>query len=157
MQIGVMGSAADLKYSKDALECAKQLGKLIAQSGNILVYGAEKEYKRCKVLGRIGMKNFVIDLSNIDAKINDAVKIDVGLTLCNSEIGIYITPFSSSNQDNIFDNALIKFSSPLFGSDKKQSKHPLSIIALNTPSISGFLSIILNVAISHSLLYFCFK
>lgn len=44
MQIGVMGSAADLKYSKEALKFAKKLGKLIAQSGNILVYGAEKDY-----------------------------------------------------------------------------------------------------------------
>lgn len=44
LQIGIMGSAEDLKYSKEALKCAKNLGKLIAQSGNILVYGAEKEY-----------------------------------------------------------------------------------------------------------------
>ena len=44
LQIGVMGSAADLNYSEDALKFAKKLGKLIAESGNILVYGAEKEY-----------------------------------------------------------------------------------------------------------------
>ena len=44
IQIGVMGSASDLKYSNDALKFAKELGKLIAKSGNILVYGAEKEY-----------------------------------------------------------------------------------------------------------------
>ncbi len=44
LQIGIMGSAADLKYSNDALNFAKKLGKLIAKSGNILVYGAEKEY-----------------------------------------------------------------------------------------------------------------
>ncbi len=44
IQIGVMGSAADLKYSDEALSFAKELGKLIAKSGNILVYGAEKEY-----------------------------------------------------------------------------------------------------------------
>ncbi len=43
-QIGIMGSAEDLKYSKEALSFAKELGKLIAKSGNILVYGAEKEY-----------------------------------------------------------------------------------------------------------------
>ena len=43
-QIGIMGSAADLNYSKEAEEFAKNLGKLIAKSGNILVYGAEKEY-----------------------------------------------------------------------------------------------------------------
>ena len=44
LQIGVMGSAADLKYSDEALAFAKELGKLIAESNNILVYGAEKEY-----------------------------------------------------------------------------------------------------------------
>lgn len=44
LQIGIMGSAADLNYSNDALNFAKELGKLIAKSGNILVYGAEKQY-----------------------------------------------------------------------------------------------------------------
>lgn len=44
VQIGIMGSAQDLNYSKEAENFAKELGKLIAQSGNILVYGAEKEY-----------------------------------------------------------------------------------------------------------------
>ena len=44
LQIGIMGSAADLNYSKEAENFARELGKLIAQSGNILVYGAEKEY-----------------------------------------------------------------------------------------------------------------
>lgn len=44
IQIGIMGSAEDLKYSDEALKFAKELGKLIAKSGNTLVYGAEKEY-----------------------------------------------------------------------------------------------------------------
>ena len=44
IQIGIMGSAQDLKYSDEALKFAKELGKLIAESNNILVYGAEKEY-----------------------------------------------------------------------------------------------------------------
>lgn len=44
IQIGIMGSAADLNYSKDAENFAKKLGELIAKSNNILVYGAEKEY-----------------------------------------------------------------------------------------------------------------
>ncbi len=44
IQIGIMGSAEDLNYSKEAENFAKGLGKLIAESGNILVYGAEKEY-----------------------------------------------------------------------------------------------------------------
>ena len=43
-QIGIMGSAADLNYNNDCLNFAKELGKLIAKSNNILVYGAEKEY-----------------------------------------------------------------------------------------------------------------
>lgn len=44
LQIGIIGSAADLNYSKEAENFAKELGRLIAQSNNILVYGAEKEY-----------------------------------------------------------------------------------------------------------------
>lgn len=44
LQIGIMGSAADLKYSSDALMFSKNLGRLIAKTGNILVYGAEKKY-----------------------------------------------------------------------------------------------------------------
>lgn len=44
LQIGIMGSAANLKYSKETLNIAKKLGKLIAESKNILVYGAEKDY-----------------------------------------------------------------------------------------------------------------
>lgn len=51
-QIGVMGSAEDLKYSDEALSCAKELGRLIALSGNILVYGAEKEYSLCQLMQR---------------------------------------------------------------------------------------------------------
>ena len=44
LQIGIMGSAADLNYGNDAENFAKELGRLIAKSNNILVYGAEKEY-----------------------------------------------------------------------------------------------------------------
>ena len=44
IQIGIMGSAADLNYSKEALEFAKKVGEQVAKSNNILVYGAEKEY-----------------------------------------------------------------------------------------------------------------
>lgn len=44
IQIGIMGSAADLNYGNDALEFAKKVGELVAKSNNILVYGAEKEY-----------------------------------------------------------------------------------------------------------------
>ncbi len=42
-QIGVMGSAADLAYSAALAKVAEETGCLIAQSGNILIYGAEKD------------------------------------------------------------------------------------------------------------------
>ena len=42
--------------------------------------------KKSKVLGRIGMKNFVCDLSNIDANPGEKVKINVSLALCDTNI-----------------------------------------------------------------------
>ncbi len=42
--------------------------------------------KKSMVLGRIGMKNFVCDLSNIDAKVGDKVKMSVILSICDSNI-----------------------------------------------------------------------
>ncbi len=53
IQIGVMGSAADLNYGEDVMKFAKELGKLIGNSGNILVYGAEKEYSSLSTLAAI--------------------------------------------------------------------------------------------------------
>ena len=43
LQIGIIGSCSDLKYSPKAEEFAASLGKLIAKSGNTLIYGAEKD------------------------------------------------------------------------------------------------------------------
>jgi len=43
LQIGVMGSAADLKYTKKVAETAERLGELIAEAGAVLVFGAEKD------------------------------------------------------------------------------------------------------------------
>lgn len=42
-QIGVMGSAADLKYSKAIEAIARDTGKEIAKKGHVLIYGAEKD------------------------------------------------------------------------------------------------------------------
>ena len=42
-QIGVMGSAADLKYSKKVEKQAELLGELIAGKNGILLFGAEKD------------------------------------------------------------------------------------------------------------------
>lgn len=43
LQIGVMGSAADLKYAKEVEHTAEKLGELIAKNGGILFFGAEKD------------------------------------------------------------------------------------------------------------------
>ena len=43
LQSGVMGSAADLAYAAEAEEAATELGRLIALSDNILLFGAEKD------------------------------------------------------------------------------------------------------------------
>lgn len=44
IQIGVMGSAADLKYSKQIEKMAEEIGYWIAKNGAILFFGAEKDY-----------------------------------------------------------------------------------------------------------------
>lgn len=43
LQIGVMGSAADLKYTKTVEQIAERLGELVAEAGAVLVFGAEKD------------------------------------------------------------------------------------------------------------------
>lgn len=44
IQIGVMGSAADLKYSKNLEKLAEEIGYWVAQKGALLIFGAEKDY-----------------------------------------------------------------------------------------------------------------
>jgi uncharacterized protein (TIGR00725 family) len=44
LQIGVMGSASDVKYSKEVEEIAEKTGELIARKGAVLIFGAEKEF-----------------------------------------------------------------------------------------------------------------
>lgn len=56
LQIGVMGSAADLKYSKKVEELAEEIGKCIAETGNITIYGAEKDYDSLSTAASRGAK-----------------------------------------------------------------------------------------------------
>lgn len=44
LQIGVMGSAADLKYSKDFEQIAEEVGYWVAKRKATLIFGAEKDY-----------------------------------------------------------------------------------------------------------------
>ncbi|PIR96645.1 MAG: hypothetical protein COT92_00110 [Candidatus Doudnabacteria bacterium CG10_big_fil_rev_8_21_14_0_10_42_18] len=44
IKIGVMGSAADLQYSKQVEQLAEEVGREVAKAGCALVFGAEKDY-----------------------------------------------------------------------------------------------------------------
>ncbi len=56
LQIGVMGSAADTKYTEEMEKKAEQVGRLIAESGNTTVYGAEKDYDSLSTAASRGAK-----------------------------------------------------------------------------------------------------
>lgn len=57
LQIGVMGSAADLKYSESVEKTAFEVGVLVAQSGNVLIYGAEKDCDSLSTAAARGAKS----------------------------------------------------------------------------------------------------
>ncbi|MFA5886372.1 MAG: TIGR00725 family protein [Patescibacteria group bacterium] len=57
LQIGVMGSDADLNYSKKIEELAFEVGREIAKSGNTTVYGAEKDYDSLSTAASRGAKS----------------------------------------------------------------------------------------------------
>jgi len=44
LQIGVMGSAADLKYTKNFEKKAEEIGYWVAKNNAVLIFGAEKDY-----------------------------------------------------------------------------------------------------------------
>lgn len=57
MQIGVMGSAADLNYAPEIEKLAFTVGNLIAEKGGITVYGAEKDYDSLSTAAARGAKS----------------------------------------------------------------------------------------------------
>lgn len=57
LQIGVMGSASDLNYSNEMDKIAQRIGELIAQTNNILVFGAEKDYDSLSASAQRGAKS----------------------------------------------------------------------------------------------------
>ncbi len=57
LQVGVMGSAADLNYSKDLAELAFAVGAAVARRGHILVYGAEKDLDSLSTTAGRGAKS----------------------------------------------------------------------------------------------------
>lgn len=58
LQIGVMGSAADLKYAEEIAKIAEELGEKIAQKGGVLFFGAEKDDDSLSTAACRGAKKF---------------------------------------------------------------------------------------------------
>lgn len=56
LQIGVMGSAQDLNYGDMLRDLALEIGREVARSGNIVVYGAEKDYDSLSTQAAKGAK-----------------------------------------------------------------------------------------------------
>ncbi len=56
LQIGVMGSAQDLNYGDALRDLAREIGKEVARSGNIVLYGAEKDYDSLSTQAAKGAK-----------------------------------------------------------------------------------------------------
>ena len=56
LQIGVMGSAADLNYSTDLEQVAEDIGRLLALDNCVVLYGAEKDYDSLSTAAARGAK-----------------------------------------------------------------------------------------------------
>lgn len=56
LQIGVMGSAADLKYSEKISSLAEKIGYKLAKAGVITLFGAEKDYDSLSTAAARGAK-----------------------------------------------------------------------------------------------------
>ncbi len=56
IQIGVMGSAADLAYGGEIAALAERVGELLVEYGAIVVYGAEKDYDSLSTAAARGAK-----------------------------------------------------------------------------------------------------
>lgn len=59
LQIGVMGSAADLRYSKILEKQAEEVGYWVAKKGAVLIFGAEKDYDSLSTAACRGAKKLV--------------------------------------------------------------------------------------------------
>ncbi|KKU76693.1 MAG: Rossmann fold nucleotide-binding protein [Parcubacteria group bacterium GW2011_GWA2_47_64] len=82
-----MGSAADLRYSKDIEALAEEIGYLVAENGAILFFGAEKDYDSLSTAACRGAKRargFTVGVTygkglNVFEKDNADVIIGTGL------------------------------------------------------------------------------
>ncbi len=56
IQIGVMGSCSDLKYSKNNEKWAEEVGYWVAKNGATLLFGAEKDFDSLSTVACRGAK-----------------------------------------------------------------------------------------------------
>ena len=56
LQIGVMGSAADLNYDNEIAKLAEAVGEEIAKNNAVLMFGAEKDYDSLSYRASIGAR-----------------------------------------------------------------------------------------------------
>lgn len=80
--VGVSGPK-DAVRLLDKLRAVKNALMKIGKDGRMFVTINEKE---CPVLGRIGMKNMMVDVTDSEAKVGDKVKISLPIALANSNI-----------------------------------------------------------------------
>ena len=80
--VGVTGPKDSVRLI-DKLRALKKDLIALTKDGTRYVEIKEKKYP---ILGRIGMKNFMIDISNSDIQIGEKVKIDISLVLANQKV-----------------------------------------------------------------------
>lgn len=80
--IGLSGPKDSVRII-DKLRAIKTNLLALTKDGSRYVYINDKRYP---ILGRIGMKNFVIDISETDIQIGEKVKIDINLMLANQKV-----------------------------------------------------------------------
>jgi alanine racemase len=67
----------------DKLRNLKQAFLAFTKNGKRFVY---MNGYTLPILGRIGMKNFMIDVTDVECKVGDKVQVDINLIQCNQEI-----------------------------------------------------------------------
>lgn len=82
IQIGVMGSMADLNYSKELEKLAEEIGFLIAKNGAVLIFGAEKDFDSLSTAACRGAKKA--------AGVTVGITYDKGLSIKEENVDIVI-------------------------------------------------------------------
>ena len=80
--IGVSGPKDSVRLI-DKLRALKNVLKTLTKDGTRYV---EMKGKKYPILGRIGMKNLIVDIAKEDIQVGEVVKIDINLVLANQTL-----------------------------------------------------------------------